>query len=202
MYKKISIDPALKLRVEDIIDQPVIIRVRRFTESSCLEFSNLLNKAINTGQPFVPIVIDSYGGQVYSLLEMINKIQTCQIPCYTIVESKAMSCGAILFGMGKKRFMAPNATIMLHEVSSTSFGKAEEIKSDAKEVDRLNKLIFKIMSENCKKKSDFFIKFVHQRNNADCFINAKQAKRINLCTDIGVPQLNINVSVSFKLEKT
>lgn len=201
MYKKINIDPKLRLRIEDIIEQPIIIRVRRFTESSCAEFSSLLNKAINIGQPFVPIIIDSYGGQVYSLLEMINKIKTCPIPCHTIVESKAMSCGAILFGMGEQRFMAPNATIMLHEVSSTSIGKAEDIKSDANEIDRLNKLIFKMMSENCKKNSDFFIKFVHQRNNADCFIIAKQAKKINLCTDIGIPRLNINVDVSWKLEK-
>ena len=201
MYKKVNIDPKIKIKVEDIIEQPVIVRVRRFTESACADFTNQLNKAINKGQPFIPIVIDSYGGQVYSLMEMINKIQTCCIPCYTVVESKAMSCGAILFGMGQKRFMAPNATIMLHEVSSASTGKTEEIKADAKETDRLNKLIFKIMAENCKKKSDFFLSLVHDRSHADCYFSAKEAKRINLCTEIGIPQLTISVDLSYKLEK-
>ena len=201
MYKKINVDPLLKIKNEDLFEQPVVIRIRRFSESSCEAFSNQIDKAVNSGQPFIPIVIDSYGGQVYSLLEMIYKIQKCSLPCHTIVESKAMSCGAILFAMGQQRFMSPHATLMLHEVSSTSIGKTEEIKADAKETDRLNKLIFKLMAENCKKKYDFFLKLVHKRNHADCYITAPEAKKLNICTDIGIPTLKVDVNVKFSLEK-
>jgi membrane-bound ClpP family serine protease len=54
-----------------IDDLPITIRVRKFDEPSAKEFSNLMNKAQNSGQPVVPVIIDSYGGQVYSLMSMI-----------------------------------------------------------------------------------------------------------------------------------
>ena len=57
--------PMLKEK-ELIEDLPVIIRVRKFDETSAKEFSFSMNKAQNSGQPIIPVVIDSYGGQVYS----------------------------------------------------------------------------------------------------------------------------------------
>jgi ATP-dependent Clp protease protease subunit len=88
---------------------PVIIRVNKFDEKSAQEFSEKMSDAHNTGQPVIPIVIDSYGGQVYSLMAMISEIEHAELPVATIVEGKAMSCGAILFSFGNKdmRFMDP-----------------------------------------------------------------------------------------------
>lgn len=201
MHKTMNVDKAIKCKLEELMDQPVVIRVKNFSGTSCQDFSDQMDKASNSGQPFVPIVIDSYGGEVYSLLEMVGKIETCALPCHTIVESKAMSCGAILFAMGDRRYMSPHATLMIHEVSSRSFGKTEEIKADAKETDRLNKLIFRIMSKNCGKKPGFFLEMLHDKNNADLFLTAAQAKKVNICTDIGVPTMKVKVTVEYKLEK-
>ena len=107
-------EPAL---IEDL---PVVIRVRSFTEAAAKEFSNLVTKAQNTGQPVLPVIIDSYGGQVYSLMSMISDIKHSKIPVATIVQGKAMSCGAILssFGAEGKRYMDPDSTVMIHDVSS------------------------------------------------------------------------------------
>ena len=57
-----------------IDDLPVIIRVRKFDDGAAKEFSELMSKAQNTGQPIIPVIIDSYGGQVYSLMSMISDI--------------------------------------------------------------------------------------------------------------------------------
>ena len=142
---------------------PVIIRVNKFDEKSAQEFSEKMSDAHNTGQPVIPIVIDSYGGQVYSLMAMISEIEHSELPIATIVEGKAMSCGAILFSFGAKgmRFMDPNATVMIHDVSSMDRGKVEEIKASAEETDRLNKIVYKMMARNCGKKEDYFLKIVH-----------------------------------------
>ena len=201
LIKKFNIDPAIKAKTEDFLESPVIVRVRRFTESSCQSFAEQIDKAVNSGQPFVPIAIDSYGGHVYSLIEMINKMQNCGLPCHTFVEGKAMSCGAVLFAMGSRRFMSPHATLMLHEVSSMSTGKTEEIKNDAKETDRLNRLVFRLMARNCGKRDDFFLKLIHSRSNTDFYLTAEQAKRLRICTDIGTPMMSVDVSVSYRLEK-
>ena len=63
-------------------------------------------------------------GEVYSLMAMISVIKHAEIPVATIVEGKAMSCGAILFSFGEegKRFMCPHATLMIHDVSSMDRG--------------------------------------------------------------------------------
>ena len=114
-----------------IDDLPVVLRVRKFDEAAAKEFSSYVSKAQNTGQPVLPVIIDSYGGQVYSLMSMISDIKHSRIPVATIVQGKAMSCGAILFSFGAEgmRYMDPDATVMIHDVSSMDRGKVEEIKA-------------------------------------------------------------------------
>ena len=81
--------------------------------------------AHSTGQKVIPVVIDSYGGQVYSLMSMIAAIESAELPVATIVEGKAMSCGAVLLSFGEQgmRFADPHATVMIHDVSSGGYGK-------------------------------------------------------------------------------
>lgn len=180
-----------------IDDLPVIIRVNKFDETSAKNFSALMTKAQNTGQPVVPVIIDSYGGQVYSLMSMISDIQHSKIPVATIVQGKAMSCGAILFSFGAqgKRFMDPDATLMIHDVSSMAWGKVEEVKVSAEETDRLNQKIYHMMAENCGQDEDYFLEIVHDKGHADWFLDAKECKKHKLANHLRVPDLKIDASV-------
>ena len=187
---------------ELVEDLPVVIRVRKFDESGANEFAKQMCKAQNTGQPIIPIIIDSYGGQVYSLMSMISDIKHSKIPVATIIQGKAMSCGAVLasFGAEGKRYMDADATVMIHDVSSMSFGKVEDIKADAAETERLNKKIFLMMAENCGKTPDHFLDIIHQRGHADWYLAPHECRRHNLVNHLHVPTLNINVKVEFKFE--
>ena len=73
-------------------------------------------------------------------MSMISDIRHSRIPVATIVQGKAMSCGAILFSFGAEgmRYMDPDSTLMIHDVSSMAWGKVEEVKVSAEETDRLN----------------------------------------------------------------
>ena len=44
---------------------PVIIRVNDFNEDAAKKFQAEIAAAHNTGQDVIPVVIDSYGGEVY-----------------------------------------------------------------------------------------------------------------------------------------
>ena len=156
-----------------------------------------MEKAHHTGQTVIPILIDSYGGSVYGCLDMISNLKKSSLPVHTIITGKAMSAGAILFGMGKTRWMSEHATIMLHDASMGTEGKTEEIKSDANELERLNKLIFKLVAQNCEQPEDYFEKIVHQKGHADWYLTSKEAKKHKLCTHIGIPELSVKVSVSY-----
>jgi len=182
--------------------QPVVIRVNKFDEESAAKFQNEIAAAHNTGQKVIPVVIDSYGGQVYSLMTMISAIDHAELPVATIVEGKAMSCGAVLFTFGEQgmRFIDPHATVMIHDVSSMDFGKVEELKAGAKEADRLNDKIYTMMARNCGKKDDYFLKIVDKKKHADWFIDSAEAKKHGLANHLRVPKFNISVTVDIEFE--
>jgi len=182
-----------------IDDLPVVIRLHKFDEPSAKAFSGAVMKAQNTGQPVLPIIIDSYGGQVYSLMSMISDIKHSRIPVATIVQGKAMSCGAILFSFGAEgmRYMDPDATVMIHDVSSMERGKVEEVKASAEETERLNKKIYHMMAENCGQHKDYFLDIVHEKGHADWFLEADECKKHNLANHLHVPEMKINATVKF-----
>lgn len=199
-----SIDPKIRIKkIEDLMELPHVLLVNKFEDASAKEFRDQFAKAINTGQPIVPIVIDSYGGQVYSLMSMIGVIKSSPVPVATISTGKSMSCGALLFSCGTEgyRFMDPYATLMIHDVSSGAFGKVEEIKADAKEVERLNDTVYKIMATNVGKAEDYFLKIVHdKKSHADWYLTAEECKKHNLANHIRVPSFKVKVSTEISFE--
>jgi ATP-dependent protease ClpP protease subunit len=185
----------------ELRNDPVIIRVNRFDEESAREFAESMSAAQNTGQTVVPVVIDSFGGQVYALMSMIGAIRSSRIPVATIVEGKAMSCGAILFSFGADglRFMDPDATLMIHDVSSAAFGKIEEMKTDVREAERLNNKVYKMMAKNCGKPESHFLDIVHGKGHADWYLDAKEAKEHNLANELRLPTFSLKVELQFSL---
>jgi len=181
---------------------PIMIRVNKFDEKAASEFAHKMALAHSTGQKVIPIIIDSYGGQVYSLMSMIAAIESSELPVATIVEGKAMSCGAVLLTFGEQgmRFANPHATVMIHDVSSGGRGKIEELKADVAEAERLDEKIFTMMARNCGKKDDYFKKKVFNKKHADWFMDAHEAKRHGLVNHLRVPQLSIKVDVDIDFE--
>ena len=200
MIWKTEFSPLLK--DFELKHQPVIIRVNKFDEKSAQDFNSKVAAAHSTGQKVIPVIIDSYGGQVYSLLSMIGTIRASELPVATIVEGKAMSCGAVLLSCGEKgmRFADPDATIMIHDVSSGGRGKIEELKADVAEAERLDEKIFTIMARNCGKKDDYFKKKVFNRKHADWYIEPTEAKRHGLVDQLRKPQMIVKVDVDIDFE--
>ena len=185
-----------------IDDLPIVARVNKFDEATAKAFSSVVSKAQNTGQPVLPVIIDSYGGQVYSLMSMISNIKHSQIPVATIIEGKAMSCGAILFSFGHEgmRYIDPDATVMIHEVSAMAWDKIEEMKASTAEADRLNKKIFEMMAKNCGHPKNYFLDIVHDKGHADWFLSADECIKHNLANHAHIPELKIETRVSFEFE--
>lgn len=200
MKHKVEISPLIK--TVELRKSPVIIRVNKFDEESAKTFALDMAQAHNTGQKVIPVVIDSYGGQVYSLMSMIAAIRDAELPVATIVEGKAMSCGAVLFSFGEDglRFMDKDATVMIHDVSSMELGKIEEIKAGAKEAERLNNKIYTMMARNCGKKDDYFLKIVDKKKHADWFLEADECKKHNMANHLRLPTMYVNISVDIEVE--
>jgi ATP-dependent Clp protease protease subunit len=165
------------------------IHVSDFTEDSGHRFLEDYTKCLNSGQDLVPIVIDSYGGQVDALTLMIDLIKSSPIPCATICLGKAMSAGAILLSCGTPdlRFASPNSRIMVHNMSSLAFGKVHDIKVDTVEIERLQEQLFGIVDKNCKKKKNYFLNLLRKNNNSDLYLSPQEALKHGLIDHIKVP---------------
>jgi ATP-dependent Clp protease protease subunit len=198
----------IKGKYPDIVEKfelrhnPIIITVNKFTEESAKEFREKVSYAHNTGQKVIPIVIDSYGGEVYALLSMIATIRSAELPVATVIMGKAMSCGAILASFGSEglRFASPDSTMMIHDVSSGSLGKVEEIKATAEEANRLNNKLYTMLARNCGKKDSYFMDIIHEKRNADWYLEPEEMVKHGIVNHIRVPTLNVDISVKIDIE--
>jgi ATP-dependent protease ClpP protease subunit len=97
------------------LKRPIIIIVNSFTPDGVAAFESYLREAQDSGQDRVQIHIDTFGGDMYCLLGMLEAMDQCTIPIDTVCTTKAMSAGAILFALGDKRYMSKYSTLMLHD---------------------------------------------------------------------------------------
>ena len=69
-------------------------------------------------------------------LALYDTFQYIQSPIQTLCLGQAMSMGSLLLAAGTKgkRFILPNATVMIHQPSGGYQGVAEDIAIHAKEV--------------------------------------------------------------------
>lgn len=188
--------------VQSVINLPKIVVVNKFDEDSAKKFYDDMSEAENADQDVIPIVVDSYGGSVYSLLAMIDCLRSSKKKIATISLSKSMSCGAVLLSCGHEglRFASPSSTILIHDVSSWAYGKVLDIKVDAKETSRLNTKIYSIMNKNTGHKRGYFQKLVHTKGHADWFMTPEEAVSHNLVNYIRIPKFQIRLSAEVTFE--
>ncbi len=200
MKKLLELDPKIHTNKIDFIKEPVIIRLRDIDEDYTGEFAKKISEAHQTGQPVIPIIVDSFGGDPYAVLSMVSEIENSDIPIATIVDGKAMSAGAIIFSFGAEghRYMSPRASIMIHDTSAGIYGKSEEIEANAKEVKRLTKKLYSMMSINCGHNKDYFEKLVFGKGRVDWYLGAREAIRHNLANHLRIPKLVTKVSVDIE----
>jgi ATP-dependent protease ClpP protease subunit len=130
----------------------------------------------------VPIFlhISSLGGYIYDALNAIDAIQRCRIPIYSIVEGSVASAGTLISVVCKKRFICPNAYMMIHQLSSEVFGKMNEIVDEYTNLSELMDIIKKIYMEHAefsKRKLDKLLKH-------DLFLNTDKVLKYKLADEL------------------
>ena len=186
----------------ELRSDPVIVRVNAFDEESAALFTYMVSLAQSTGQPVIPVVIDSYGGDVYALLSMISAIRTSPVPVMTMVQGKAMSCGAILAALGSPglRYVDQDAFIMLHDSAQAEMnGKVEEIRSMASQLEALNKKIYGLMAKACGKKEKYFLDLIHKASHSEIFMTPDEAVKHGIVDHVGYPTLKCSIDVKFDI---
>jgi ATP-dependent Clp endopeptidase proteolytic subunit ClpP len=165
--------------------------VNGFSDYNVKKFKRDFDRIRSMGFPIIPVFIDSYGGEIYSLLAMLDIIKYSDIPVATIAMGKAMSCGSILLSAGYPglRFAGDHSTIMIHDAATVSIGKIEELKNDVGEAERLNDKMFEILDKNCCKPSGYFQELLAAKKHTNLYLDAKEAFGHGIVDNIGLPTM-------------
>jgi ATP-dependent Clp protease protease subunit len=202
MRTLVNVDPRFNRdKLKEFLRPPVVVRVNKFTEDTLEEFINDFNEAINSGQPIVPVEVDSYGGSVHSVMGMVTVMEESPIPVATICSTKMMSAGAVLFSFGTDgyRYMHPDATMMIHDASYGTDGKVEDMKVSTQYVDDLNKRMFKKLARHIGKDPEYILAKIKEKNHLDWFLTAQQAKKLGIVNHLRLPTLEVNVNLEINI---
>lgn len=122
----------------------------------------------------IKLYINSPGGVVSSALAIYDTMQYVRADVQTICVGLAASAASLLLAAGKKgkRFILPNAEVMIHQVMGGAQGQASDIDIHAKHIlktkDALNQILAKHTGQKIAK--------VEKDADRDYFMTAKEAK--------------------------
>ena len=119
------------------------------------------------------LYINSPGGSVTAGLSIIDTMHHIKPPVATVCVGLAASMGSLILSQGAKgkRFVLPNAEVMIHQPSGGAYGQASDIDITAKHIlktrDRLNKMLAKATGQKLSK--------IETDVDRDMFMDAEEA---------------------------
>jgi len=126
--------------------------------------------------------INSPGGVVDDTLAMydIMRFLTCDIATYCI--GRAESGGAIVFAAGKKgkRFILPNAKVMIHQPFGGVYGQTADIEIQAEEILKTKDTLINILAKCTGQTADK----IREDSERDRFFDAPAAVKYGLCDEV------------------
>jgi len=126
--------------------------------------------------------IDSYGGYVHSFLAIHDVMKMLRCNVATVAIGKTMSCGQMLLisGTKGKRFITQNSRVLMHEISSGTFGKLADMEVDINETKALKKIVEELILKYTKVKKAELSKYMIR----DSFFSADEALRLGMVDHI------------------
>lgn len=76
------------------------------------------------------LYITTNGGSIHAAMSAIDCIKSLRSPVYTIVDGFVASAGTLISLAGKKRYILPNAYMLIHELRSGVWGKMSDITEE------------------------------------------------------------------------
>jgi ATP-dependent Clp protease protease subunit len=130
----------------------------------------------------IKLYINSPGGSVTSGLAIYDTMQYLKPDISTICIGMAASMGAVLLAAGAKgkRFVLPNAEVMIHQIMGGAEGQATDIKIRAERILKMKDLLNRLLAEHT---GQPFSK-VEKDTDRDYFMNADEAVRYGLVDKI------------------
>lgn len=111
-----------------------------------------LSRHMTSGFPQTPIWlhIQSYGGDLFAGLAMIDQLAGVPSPVYSVIEGVAASAATLMSMACQRRYILPNSFMLIHQLRALIWGTHEQIKDEAKLSDMLMDKVISFYSDKTK----------------------------------------------------
>ncbi|MBS0634626.1 MAG: ATP-dependent Clp protease proteolytic subunit [Verrucomicrobia bacterium] len=134
----------------------------------------------------IHLYLNSPGGYLTAGLAIYDTMQYlgCNVNTYCI--GQVASMGAVLFSAGTKgrRYVLPNARVMLHQPSGGMGGTAADMAIQAKEIIFQRQRLNEILSRNCNQP----IEKIRDDSERDFFLTAEEAVTYGIADEVLLPK--------------
>lgn len=130
----------------------------------------------------IQIYLNSPGGSVYAGLGIYDTMQFIKPDVATICTGMAASMGAVLLcaGQAGKRTALKHSRVMIHQPLGGAQGQASDIEITAREIIKLKKELYTIISDHSGKDYDQ----VYNDSDRDYWMTAEEAKAYGMIDEV------------------
>ena len=162
------------------------------TIEACLELNRILveidlklqNNQNSLGASiFTPIIelhINTDGGCIFAAFSTVDTIRNIKSKVYTYVDGMVASAGTLIIGIGAKRYIGKHSHMLIHQLSSESYGKFSEIEDHFLNVTNL----MKCLKDFYKKTTKIPMKRLDDLMKKDIFLNAEECLTFGIVDEI------------------
>jgi ATP-dependent Clp protease protease subunit len=130
----------------------------------------------------ISLYVNSPGGSVTSTMAIVDTMNHIKNNVSTVCVGMAASGAAIILSAGEKgkRFILPNAEVMIHQPLGGIEGQASDIEISAKHILKTKENLNKILAKNTGKT----LQQIEKDVDRDFFMNAEEAKKYGIVDKI------------------
>jgi ATP-dependent Clp protease protease subunit len=130
----------------------------------------------------INLYINSPGGVVDDTLAIydVMKFLSCDVATYCIGRAESGGAVAFMAGTKGKRYILPNAKVMIHQPFGGVYGQAADIEIQAEEILKTKDNLIRVMAKCTGQPYDR----VQEDSERDRFFDAKQAVAYGICDEI------------------
>ena len=167
------------LKLQDIIDAKMLDERKVFLwgqiddDSAKQVIERLLYLEMQAPNKEIQLIINSPGGYVTSGFAIYDTIKSISSPVSTVCTGLAASMASIILSVGARgrRFVLPNARVMIHQPSGGAGGPAIDIEIQMEEILKTKRLGAEILAANCGKT----VEQVEKDFNRDYWMSAEES---------------------------
>lgn len=130
----------------------------------------------------ISLYINSPGGYIHSGLAILDTMNHVKNDISTVCVGMAASMASVILAAGQKgkRFILPNAEVMIHQPSGGAEGKASDIEISARHILKSRELLNKMMAKNTGQP----LSRIEKDMDRDFFMTAEESKKYGIVDKI------------------